>query len=303
MATIAITGGTGLIGMQLSKILAKKGHTVYHLSRKANPSARFPAYRWDPAAGEIDTTPLEAADHIVLLAGAGIVDKSWTKARKQLLIDSRVQGNTLVGKKILELGLRPKSVVAASAIGFYGDRGHKLLEATSPAGNGFLSECTQAWENSLVAFDGVATRLVTLRIGIVFSMKGGALEKLVLPFKFGAGNYFGKGDQYYSWIHIDDMCRIFEYAIRNENMAGIYNGVGPNPATTKEIAYAIKQAMKSRALVLPVPEFALKLAMGARAEVVLNSTKVSADKLTEAGFEFRYPDLLPALEHLIKEAV
>ena len=298
MPTVAITGGTGLIGTRLSYLLKEKGFRVLHLSRKENLNAPFPAYHWNPATGDIDPTPLLKAERIILLAGAGIIDKPWTAARQKDLIASRVDGNLLIAQTIKTHQLKPKSIVAASAIGYYGSKADQLLRENDQPGKGFLSECTLAWEKSLNAFEGLDIRLTKLRIGIVLSALGGALEKLALSFNFGTGNYFGKGQQYYSWIHIDDMCRMIAFAMEKETVKGVYNAVGPNPATLKSLIYAIKTAKKSNALIFPVPEMAIKMALGKRAAMVLGSMRVSSQAIEQAGFQFQFPELIPALEDL-----
>ncbi len=303
MPNVLITGGTGLIGTQLSHLLEESGFTVRHLSRKENLNARFPAYHWDPAKGTINLNAFENVSMIVTLAGAGIADKHWTKARKKLLIDSRVNGNNLITKTLLQLKIKPKVIVAASAVGYYGDRKDEILTENSQPGKGFLTECTMAWEATFDQFEKLADRFVALRIGIVLSSKGGALEKLALPFKAGIGNYFGKGDQYYSWIHIDDICEMFAYALKNEKLAGYFNAVGPRPATTKEIIYSIKEAKNSSALVFPSPSFAMKLALGEMSCMILGSTRVSAQKILNSGYQFQHDQLVLALSDIFERNI
>ncbi len=303
MPTVVITGGTGLIGTRLSHLLKEQGFQVAHLSRRENLKATFPAYHWNPATGDIDPTPLLKADHIIMMAGAGIIDKPWTNTRKKELIASRVDGNLLIAQAVKAHRLQPKSIVAASAIGYYGNKGDQLLRENDQPGQGFLSECTLAWEESLNAFEHLDIRLTKLRIGIVLSTLGGALEKLALSFNFGTGNYFGKGGQYYSWIHIDDMCRMIEFAMKAENVTGTYNAVGPEPATLKTLIYAIKAAKKSNALIFPVPEMAIKLALGQRAAMILGSMRISSQAIAQAGFQFKFPELIPALEDLIARKI
>ncbi len=301
MQRVLIGGGTGLIGKRLSVILKAKGYEVRHLSRRANPSAEFPAFKWDPNAGTMDEAALENVDYVINLAGAGIADKAWTKKRKQVIIDSRVKSNALLFKKIKASGRKVKTFLAASAIGYYGDRGNEELTESSSAGtSGFLAESCVAWESAFSLISSISERHVIVRIGIVLSTKGGALEKMLIPFNFGMGNYFGDGQMYTSWIHIDDVCRIFIAGIQNENMSGIYNGTAPEPVTGKALIYAIKEAKGSSALVMPAPIFALKIGLGERVEMLTGSARVIPKRTLESGFKFEYENLVGALKDVIE---
>lgn len=304
MSTVLIAGGTGLIGQRLSHLLKEKNYEVLHLSRHKDLGAEFPAYQWDLKKGSIDEAAIEKADYIVNFAGAGIADKPWTKARKQLIIDSRVD-STLLLKKYIEKKKNPlKAFVSASAIGFYGDQGEQLMKENDPPGSkGFLSESVQLWENAIQQVQETGVRVAAIRIGVVLSTKGGALEKILLPFKFFNGAYFGDGQQWMSWIHIDDLCRIFIEAIENEQFRGFYNGVAPHPFRNKELVLSIKKALDQPAVVLPVPEFALRLALGQMADTIFESTKVSSEKIENAGFKFQHPYLEPALRDLLERKI
>jgi len=301
MQKVLIGGGTGLIGNRLSELLAKEGYEVRHLSRRANPTAKFPAFEWDPNAGNMDKAALEGVDYVINLAGAGIADKAWTEKRKQVIIDSRVKSNALLFNSIKERGKKVNAFLAASAIGYYGDRGNtELTESSTPGTSGFLVESCVAWEAALKPISSASERHLIIRIGIVLSTKGGALEKMLIPFKFGMGNYFGDGQMYTSWIHIDDICRLFIAGIKNENMSGIYNGTAPEPVTGKALAYAIKEAKESNALVMPVPEFALKIGLGERVEMLTGSARVIPKRALESGFQFEHADLVGALRDVMQ---
>ncbi len=304
MSTILIGGGSGLIGTRLSQMLSKKGHKVILLSRKKNLQAKYPKYAWDLKKGTIDMEAVKQADYIINLAGAGIADKRWSDARKKEIIDSRLKSNSLIKQAVENLEQVPKAIIAASAIGFYGDRADQLMNEDTQAGDtGFLAESTKAWEAAISDFSSLPTRLVKIRVGIVLSTQGGALKPFILQDKFRMGTYFGDGKQFYSWIHIDDICRIFIYAIENEQMNGTYNGVSPNPIRLYDFVKSLAKAQDKSVIMIPAPAFAIKLGMGEMAEIVLSSTKVSAQKIEKQGFKFEYPELIPALQHLLKENV
>ena len=257
MQTILIAGGTGLVGSHLSKLLKSSGYEVIHLSRTKNLEAPFPAYHWDLNAQTIEEEALQKADYIINLAGAGIADARWTEQRKRLIIDSRVNSTLLIRDYIQKGIARPKAYISASAIGYYGDRGETQVDETSEPKQGeFLSDSTVLWEKAIQKVEQTGVRTVALRIGIVFSTKGGALEKMLISFNFLQGVYFGDGQMWTSWIHIEDLCRMFQWAIENREVSGIYNAVGPNPARNKAVIRALKSAMTRPALMVPAPAFA-----------------------------------------------
>lgn len=300
--TIVITGGTGLIGKRLSELFPNDIYDLRILTRSKRPAKNnISYYSWDPLNGEIDITVFHDADYVITLAGAGIADKRWTENRKRLIIDSRVKGNELVRTSLAKLEHRPKAIVAASAIGFYGDRAEEVLtESSKPGSEEFLTESTLAWENSIHRFAECTDRLSAIRIGIVLSTKGGALEKMLLPLNFGISGYFGHGRQYYSWIHIDDICSMFIAAIENPAWKGIYNGVSPDPIPLKTFAKAIKNSKLPFGIAAPVPSSLLKLAMGEMTSMLTNSTRVVPKRALGQGFEFQFTDLKKAVSDLIK---
>ncbi len=297
--TVLITGGTGLVGTRLSQLLTEKDYKVIHLSRKRSLSATYPAFQWNIEKGEIDEAALLQADYIITLAGAGIADKRWTKSRKKLIINSRVKGIQLLKKELLAKNIRPKAIIGASAIGFYGDSGQAEVNETSSSGNDFLSESVRAWESAYNGLKELNIRIPIIRIGIVLSTLGGALSKMLPTYKVGVGTYFGSGQQIYSWIHIDDICKMFIHAIENEEIKGVYNGVTPNPVSNKRMAIDIGKALNQLTLPLPAPAFGLKLALGEMAAVILSSSNISAQKIVDAGFQFDYPELIPALKNIL----
>ncbi len=296
---VLIAGGSGLVGKRLSELLSQKGYQVNWLSRSANKSGKFPAYQWDLKNGYIDEEAIKNAEYVINLAGTPIADKPWSDKRKKEIIESRTESIRLLNKYFKQIKY-PKVYCSATAIGIYGDRGNELIDETAPPGTkGFLPESCIAWEKAYHEVNSPDLRSVALRVGIVLSAKGGALEKLTMPFKFFVGGWLGSGKQWYSWIHIDDMCRMFIHAIENDNMSGIYNAVAPNPVTNKTLVQMIKNVLGKPAVMAPVPEFGLRLMMGEMADMVLDSAKISSKKVEDAGFTFEFPELEGALGDLL----
>jgi uncharacterized protein (TIGR01777 family) len=301
MSTVLLAGGSGLIGQRLSVLLEKKGYEAIFLSRKKNSDNRF--FQWDVKKGTIDSVAIERADYVINLAGAGIVDKRWTDNRKKVLIESRTQTAALL-KESFEKIKKPKAYISASAIGFYGNRGDEwLTESSEPQPEDFLSECTMAWENAAKSMAKSNIRTAIFRIGIVLSMNGGALPEMILPMKFGARVSFGDGKAYYPWVHIDDVCHMFIWALENEKVNGIYNAVAPEPLMIEDLVKEIQEARGGFAFPIPAPSFALKLVMGEMADMLLNSARVSAEKISASGYEFKFPEIQPALKNILKEKV
>ena len=304
MPTILIAGGTGLVGSHLSQLLQAAGHTVLHLGRKADLKAKYPAYAWDLSKKTIDQAAVDRADYLINLAGTGVADARWTDERKRLIISSRVD-STLLLKAAIERRPTPlRAFISASAIGYYGSRGEQLLTETDPTGtNSFLAESVTLWEQAVEKIAETGLRTVAIRIGVVLSTQGGALEKMLIPFRFFNATYFGHGQQWMSWVHIDDLCRMFIEAIDNERFSGIYNGVAPHPFRNRDLICELKKALGKPALLLPAPEFALRAVMGEMADVVFDSARVSSKKIEAAGFKFSFPDLLPALRDLLRRKI
>ncbi len=303
MSTVLIAGGSGLVGQRLSELLLEKGHRVIHLSRRANPEARIPTYAWDLQKATIDEKAVAQADYVINLAGAGIADRLWTKARKQLIIDSRVKGNELLHRTFQKLDRPPKAYISASAVGYYGHTANTLVGEEASPGQGFLTESVVAWEKAITPIAQSNIRTVVLRIGIVLSMQGGAFEKMFPSYKINVGAYFGNGKQYYSWIHIDDLCRMFVATMEQESYMGVYNAVGPAPATLKTIAQTIAQAMDKKALIVPAPAPVLRLGLGEMADMLLFSTRVSSQKIEQQGFSFEFPELEGAIRDVLQRKI
>ena len=305
MSKVLIAGGTGLVGTRLSQLLTQKGYKVQHLSRKKNASSKYPVFVWNTGKGTIEDGAFEEVEYVINLAGAGIADSLWTKSRKKLLIDSRVETTALLAKYIQQQQNKPKAFISATAIGIYGDRGDETLTEDSEVGTkGFMVKCCKEWEYAITkAKTETNIRTVAIRIGIVLSTKGGALPKMMLPLKFFTASYFGNGQQWYSWIHIDDICRMFIKAIEDEKMSGIYNGTTPTPLRNKTLMQQLKEALGKRALLIPAPTATLRLGMGEMADVVLNSNKILPTKMEAAGFEFEFADFQEAIKDLVRKEI
>ncbi len=285
-------------------MLRDKGYEVAHLSRRENLQAEFPAYRWDIDGDFVDEKALQQADHIIHLAGASIVGKRWSARQKQRILDSRVKSLELLARQIKSSGASIQSFISASAVGYYGNRGDEIITEASPAGDsGFLVESCELWEQAVENVTALGIRTVRMRIGIVLSTVDGALPKILLSFKANAGTWFGDGSQYYPWIHIDDLAQMFIRTIEDDTMQGAYNGTAPNPVTNKEFVTILAKALDKKALLVPTPAFAMRLAMGEMADTVLHGSRVIPQRMTEAGFEFKFEDLEAAFRDLIKRKV
>lgn len=294
--TIAITGASGMVGTALATLLRESGHNPVRITRKASESTEGTII-WDPVTGLRDPSQLETVDTVVHLAGENIAAGRWTAALKDRIRRSRVEGTRSLVKSIASIGHRPKTFVCASAIGFYGERGDAILDEDAGPGKGFLSEVCSEWEHEADAAAELGLRVVKVRIGVVLSPKGGALAKMLLPFKLGAGGIIGSGKQYWSWIGLHDLVRIFAFCIEHDSIQGAVNAVSPNSMTNYDFTKDVGRALH-RPTLFPMPAFAAKLVLGEMAnELLLSSTRVTPKKLTEQGFEFHYPKLVGCLEH------
>lgn len=305
METILITGGTGLVGRHLVQALTDKGYAVIILTRripekKTAPGVRYAA--WDPSAGMLDMAALQQANHIIHLAGAGVMDKKWTEAYKKEIISSRADSAALIIDHLRRHPHNIKTFVSASAIGYYGEDkpGAPPFDETAPPDPHFLGEVCRLWEESVEPVKELGIRLVKLRIGIVLATDGGALPEFISPLRFGVATILGSGRQVMSWIHIHDLCRLVLYAIDNNHMHGVYNAVAPYPVTNKQLVTTLARLKNGKAFLrLPVPAFLLRLILGGRSIEVLKSAAVSSRKTEAAGFHFEYERVENALARLI----
>ena len=300
---ILIAGGSGLVGQHLANHLFDKGYDIAILSRSKKEHPNFDYYQWDIEKKVIDKAALHV-DHIINLTGAGIADKRWTDQRKKILINSRVDSTLLLQQGLKENNRRVKSYTSASAIGIYGDRDAELLTEESPIGqDSFMVQCCKAWEQAAFTLNDYCDRLAVIRIGIVISSKGGALDKFVLPIKLGQANYFGNGKHFYSWIHIEDLSRIFYQCVQNSSFKGVINGVTPSPITNKEFIKECKLAIAKYALVYPIPKFFMKLFLGEMSAVILNSNRVIPEFLNNHKFDFSFKNLSEAVKDVMRRKI
>ena len=295
---VLITGATGLVGTALQASFAETGHEML-LASRGEPKG--PEYiQWDIETGFSMPERLEELDAVVHLAGESVFGLRWTDEKKKAIRDSRVLGTRSVVDAISKLKDKPKVLVAASAIGFYGERGDEEMTESAAAGDTFLADVSKQWESESRRAEDAGIRTVLLRTGIVLSKEGGALGTMLTPFKMGVGGVVGSGNQWMSWIEIDDHIAAIDYAIENENLRGAINSTSPHPVTNQDFTKTLGEVLY-RPTFLPVPEFVVSMALGEMGdELLLTSTKVLPKRLLDAGFEFKYPDLKSAIEHAVK---
>jgi uncharacterized protein (TIGR01777 family) len=307
METVLITGGTGLIGRTLTEALINKGYRVIVLTRDiANKGGndRLSYAHWDVKKQTIDVNALQAADYIIHLAGAGVVDKKWTEAYKKEILESRTNSSKLIVETLSANSNKVKAIISSSAIGWYGpDKTDEIpFTENDPSSPDFLGETCSLWEQSVEEAEKIGIRVCKLRTGIVLANDGGAMKEFKRPVLFGIAPILGSGKQMVSWIHIDDLCRMFVYAMENATMKGSYNAVAPNPISNKTLMLTLAKIMRGRFFIpMHVPSFVLKIMMGSRSIEVLKSTTVSCGKIKKEGFTFLYPSIEAAINQLIKK--
>ncbi len=308
MPTVCITGGTGLIGKALTSVLLQKGYEVIVLTRGKPAQNMVNGHslsyaNWDVAAQTIDAAAIKKADYIVHLAGAGVADKRWSDKRKKEISDSRTQSSALLVKALQENENHVTAVISSSAIGWYGADpvipNRRPFVETDPADKAFLGDTCRQWEESIEPVSQLGKRLVKLRTGIVLSADGGALKEFIKPLNGGIAAVLGNGKQVISWIHIDDICRMYLQAIEDENMRGVYNAVAPNPVNNRQLTISLAKAMRGSFYIpVHVPSLLLKIVLGELSVEVLKSATVSAEKIRSTGFSFIYPSIESAINQL-----
>lgn len=292
---VAITGASGLVGSALSTVLSVCGHQAVPIVRRPTPGGIL----WDPRAGSIDAEALEGIDAVVHLAGESIAGGRWTDEKKRRIEESRVLGTTLLARTLAGLQRPPRVLVSASAVGYYGDRGDERIDESSPRGEGFLAETCEPWERSADPARDAGIRVVHPRIGVVLAQRGGALAQMLPPFRFGVGGPLGSGQQWMSWIALDDLVYVLLHALAHDRIEGPVNATAPQPVRNADFTRVLGRVLRRPAF-LPVPAFALRLLFGEMADhLLLTGQQVWPDRLTEDGFRFAHPDLEGALRHLL----
>ncbi len=294
MAKVVITGGTGLIGQALCKILTEKGYSVSIISRTKKALSKYPVFH----KSELSWA-LQDADYIIHLAGAGIADEAWTKKRKFIILKSRTSIVNKIFRHISQEKNQLKAFISSSAIGYYGMTStENIYTEDDPPSSDFLGTTCKLWEDVADQFTTLNIRTVKIRTGIVLSKQGGALEKMAKPIKLNIGAALGSGKQYIPWIHIDDLCNMFLQAIENENMNGAYNAVAPEHINNKDFTKAIAEQLNKKIWLPNVPGFLLKLILGSRAQLVLQGSRISSSKIIATGFQFKFATAKAALQNL-----
>lgn len=299
---ILVTGSSGLVGTALVSALARGGHTVCRLVRPQSPGGEGAkegfVVAWNPATGELGGAGV-GADAVVNLAGASIADGRWTTQRKELLRSSRIETTRALVGALAKMNTRPSVLVSASAIGYYGDRGDETLTEESNPGADFLAGLAQEWEAEALKAEALGIRVVLARFGIILAHEGGALPKMMPPFKIGVGGKLGSGQQWMSWVTLEDVVGILRFAIENAPVRGAINIVSPQPLQNAEFTYVLAKAMHRPAL-FPAPAFALRLALGEMADaLLLSSQRVAPQVLEKLGYQFLHSDLSAALRSLV----
>jgi uncharacterized protein (TIGR01777 family) len=296
---ITISGASGFIGRHLLKTLSKAGHGLHVLSRHAGtnlpPGVRISV--WDPLQGPPPAESLSEADAIIHLAGESLAQR-WTAEAKQRIRESRVTGTRNLVEALARLPRKPEVLICASGVGYYGSRGDDVLTESSTPGSGFLPDLCVAWESEAQAAEAFGMRVVRVRTGFVLDARGGAFPRMLGPFRMGAGGRLGNGKQWMSWIHLEDLVGLFQFAIESQ-VRGPLNGVAPYPTTNSEFTRELAHALR-RPAVFPMPGFVLRLLFGEMADVLLDSQRVVPGAAEAAGFRFRFPQLAPALTDLLR---
>lgn len=294
---VLVTGGSGLVGSALGPFLTTGGHEVYRLTRSTPHDAND--IQWNPETGDLPRAQLEGLDAVVHLAGENIARTRWNTRVKARLRDSRIHGTRLLCDTLAQLRHPPKTLLCASAIGYYGDRGADLLNESAKPGEGYLADLCRDWETASDSAREKGLRVVNLRIGVVLSPNGGGLAAMLTPFRLGAGGIVGSGHQYWSWVALDDVVGAIHHCLVNERLSGPVNLTAPTPVTNYEFTKTLGRVL-GRPTIIPLPAFAARLALGEMAnELLLASARVMPNRLSETGYAFRYPTLEGALRHLL----
>lgn len=297
---ILITGASGLIGKALQRSFGEKGYEMLLAGRGEPRKSNEIEWSVEDGFREEDLERLEGLDAVIHLAGEGIAGLRWTDEKKKAIRDSRVLGTRNIVNTLARLKQKPKVFISGSAMGFYGDRGDEIVTETSPPGDTFLADVSKDWETESRRAEDSGIRTVLLRTSIVLSKDGGALATMMTPFKFGVGGVVGSGKQWMSWISLDDVVEIINFALENEKLRGAVNLASPNPVTNEEFTKTLGEVLY-RPTILPLPEFAVNLVFGEMGDALLiHSTRVEPKRLNDLGYNFKFPDLKSAIENAVK---
>lgn len=296
---IAITGSSGLVGSALTQTLSKNGHSILRFVRKKEDLSDD-TILWDTTKGIENPEKLNGVDVVINLAGENIATGRWTEEKKKRILESRVKGTETLCNALNTLDNPPKLLINASAIGYYGNQGDCIVNEEGPSGEGFLAKVCREWEKATESAEKKGIRVVKLRTGVVLSKKGGALAKMLLPFKLGLGGVIGSGKQWMSWIALEDLVGIVQHVIEDEAIRGPVNAVTPKAVTNYEFTKTLGKVL-NRPTIFPLPAFVAKFLLGEMAdEMLLSSTRVNPAVLSMTGYSFLYPDLEGAFEHILK---
>lgn len=297
---VLISGSSGLVGSALCQRLeAEPDSEIVRLVRKQSPDTQQTSVVWNPAEGQLEPQAFDGVDVVVHLGGVNIAGKRWSPEVKQKIFNSRFQSTSLLASQLATLEQKPSVFLCASAVGFYGDRGEERLDESSPRGEGFLADVCQAWEQATQPAKDAGIRVVNMRFGMILDRKGGALGQMLTPFKMGVGGRLGSGIQYWSWIALPDVINALQFCLNHSELAGPVNFVAPDEVTNLEFTKTLGKVL-SRPTCLPVPAWGVKTAFGEMGqELMLTSARVVPKKLTEAGFQFQYPQLEDAFRSVL----
>jgi uncharacterized protein len=295
---VLITGASGLIGTRLTQLLTSSGYTVAHLSR--SKSSKTQTFTWDVEKQLIEKDALKNIDAIIHLAGANVAEKRWTEERKKELTNSRVNSTRLLYNELKKGNHQVKAFICASAIGYYGfEDEQKIFSETDRAGSDFLAALTEKWEQEADKISALGIRVAKVRTGVVLSREDGALAPIAKTVRNLVGAPLGRGTQYISWIHLEDICGIFIHLLENEQLSGAYNGVANKPVTNAELTKVVANELHKPLLLPNVPSFALKLALGEMANIVLRGSKTSNEKIVSSGYKMKFPEIRQAVANLL----
>ncbi len=295
---VLVTGATGFVGPHVLKLLDRPVVLSRNAAKAKQSLAKYgvsAAYDWDPMSGLPPAEAFDGIDAVIHLAGDPVASRRWNSEKKQAIRESRVQGTRNLVEALRRLQNRPPVLVSASAVGWYGSRGDQIQDETAPAADDFLAEVCESWEREARAAADLGMRVAMVRVGVVLGKEGGAIEKMLMPFKLGVGGPLGNGKQWMPWIHVDDMAAMFVHAAEKPQVSGPINGVAPHSATNKEFTKALATALH-RPAILPTPYFALRLMIGEFAQVLFASQRVVPKVAMDSGFQFRYPTIREAME-------